>query len=190
MKVHTKGNFDFLASCHKIKTILKDCIFTSILLILYFFYTCSSLLCRISYHNLFIGGIYFGNKIWKFRKDKFCQSASTPTLKHTLNVCLLGSTVLCWLGFKESGGEPTEQLLNKGLFTWYQGDFHTGASSSRFSLVAQYSFIWYKMSYLSESYQCDFTLIAVLEWDFHSNTKIHSSVMSTQYDCLFHIPWS
>ena len=72
-------------------------------------------------------------------------------------------------------------LLNlpKGVFTWYRGDFHPGASSLRFPLMALYSFTWYqsKMSCRRESYRREFTPVLVPERDFHPGTKIHSGVM-------------
>ena len=45
------------------------------------------------------------------------------------------------------------------MFTWYRGDFHPGASSLRFPLVALYSFTWYQsnMSCRRESYRREFT---------------------------------
>ena len=47
----------------------------------------------------------------------------------------------------------------KGVLTWYRGDFHPGASSLRFPLMALYSFTWYqhKMSCRRESYRRGFT---------------------------------
>ena len=48
-----------------------------------------------------------------------------------------------------------ERVLSKGVFTWYQDDFHPGASSLRLPLMALYSFTWYqhKMSCRRESYR-------------------------------------
>ena len=59
--------------------------------------------------------------------------------------------------------------------TWYRPDFHSGTGSLRFPLLALYSFTWYqlKVSYLSESNRCEFTLVTVPERDFHSRTKPH-----------------
>ena len=50
-----------------------------------------------------------------------------------------------------------------GVFTWYRGDFHPGASSLRFPLMALYSYTWYqhKMSCRRESYRREFTPVLV-----------------------------
>ena len=60
------------------------------------------------------------------------------------------------------------------MFTWHRGDFHPGASSLRFPLMALYLFTWYhhKMSRWREAPRCEFTPVLVPGREFHSRYEI------------------
>ena len=99
---------------------------------------------------------------------------------HRFNSCrglrffLYPVLVTCW-SYHYSRGS----FYCKGVITWHRSDFRARVSSLRFPLMALYLFTWYhhKMSCRRESPRREFIPVAVLEREFHSDTKLRNVIM-------------